>query len=146
VNEEQEMKEGRQSMKRQFGIWRMIFLLALLVVANVGAGAAQDDPAHSVPVWFGMEIFIAPDPDGEGLWNCEAVLKDLASGEALSAPSIVFAAGEKASVQSGLASDMIWELEVEVSGNADEATWSSRVTMGDQVLSVGTGSIRFAAE
>ena len=124
----------------------MTLVLALLIVASVGAAVAQDEPAHSVAVWFGTEISIAPDPDGEGLWNCRALLRDLASGEVLSAPTIVFADGEKASVQSGLPLDMVWELEVEVSGDADEATWSSRVTMGDQVLSVGTGSIRFAAE
>ena len=68
------------------------------------------------------------------------------SGPVLSAPTIVFAAGKEASVQSSLSSGMLWELEVEVSSDGGEASWSSIVTMGDQVMSVSTGSVRLAAE
>lgn len=121
----------------------MLILLGLVVL---GGAIAEDDPAISAPIWFGTEISIVPDEDAAGLWRCEALLKDLVGEAVLSAPTIVFATGEKASVQSGLPSGMLWELEVEVSDNGGKASWSSKITLGDQVLSVSTGSVRLAAE
>ena len=47
---------------------------------------------------------------------------------------------------SGLSSEMIWELRVEVAADASEAKWSSRVTMGDQVMSISKGVVRLTAE
>ena len=117
----------------------MLILFGCFVQGDV---AAQDDPAISTPIWFGTEISIAPDGDAAGLWRCEALLRDLGSGEVLSAPTLVFAEGEKASVQSGLPSEMLWELEVEASAEGEGVVWSSKVTMGEQVLSVSTGSVR----
>lgn len=62
------------------------------------------------------------------------------------APSIVFAGGEEASVQSGLTSEMAWDLRVEVAADASEAKWSSRATLGEQMLSLSTGSVRLAED
>lgn len=133
-------------MNRREGIWKTIVFTALVVLVFAGAGEAQEEPAHSAPIWFGTEVSVSPDADGDGIWNCQATLEDLASGEVLSAPTIAFAAGEEASVQSGLSSDMIWELRVEVAADGSQAQWSSEVTLGEQVLSVSSGKVRFAAE
>ena len=111
----------------------------------MGRGEAQEDPALAVPIWFGTEVEIAADPEGAGLWKCQAQLTDLGSGEVLSAPTIVFAAGEEASVQSGLPAAMMWELRVEVSADGGVARWSSRVTTGGQVLSLSSGTVHSAS-
>jgi len=47
---------------------------------------------------------------------------------------------------SGLSSEMIWELRVEVTADASEPKWSSGVTMGDQVMSISKGVVRLTAE
>lgn len=133
-------------MKNKQRIWITGIAMALLILVWVEKSLAQDEPVHSLPVWFGTEISIAPDPEGAGLWKCRATLEDLSSGEVLSAPEIVFAAGEEAGVQSGLSSEMVWELRVEVADDANEAKWSSSVTMGDQVLSASAGTLRLQAE
>lgn len=126
--------------------WMTGVMLILLVLTILGAATAQVKPALSTPIWFATEVSIEPDEDADGLWHCEALLTDLGSNEALSAPTIVFAAGEKASVQSGLPSEMLWELGVEVSDDGANASWSSKMTLGDQVLSVSTGSVRLARD
>lgn len=133
-------------MKTKTSLGELTLLSILVVVALTRAVVAQDEPAHSTPIWLGTEVSISPDPGGEGLWHCEALLKDLTKDEVLSAPSIVFAAGEAASVQSGLPEEMLWELEVEVGSEGQKARWSSEVTAGDQVLSLSTGAIRLAGE
>lgn len=125
-------------------LWMIAMMLVLVVWAGYRSVEAQQDPALSVPVWFGIEMAIAPDGDAGELWRCGAFLRDLVSGEVLAAPTIVFAGGEKASVQSGLQSEMLWVFEVEVSGDGGEATWSSKVSMGDQLLSISTGSVQLA--
>lgn len=121
----------------------MLILLGCIVQGGL---AAQDESAISVPIWFATEVSIGPDGDAAGLWRCKALLRDLGSGEVLSAPTIVFAEGESASVQSGLPSEMLWELEVEASAGGENVVWSSRVTMGEQVLSVSTGSVQSTVE
>lgn len=138
--------KGRSVMRFKQGFWIALLVVILLNAVWIDEGRAQDEPAHSMPVWFGTEVSIAPDRDGAGIWKCQATLEDLTSGEVLSAPAIVFAAGEEASVQSGLPSEMVWELRVEVADDASEAKWLSRITLGDQVLSVSSGDIRLSGE
>lgn len=121
----------------------MLFFLVCIVQKDL---IAKEGSAISAPIWFATEVSIAPDGDAAGLWRCEALLRDLGSGEVLSAPTIVFAEGESASVQSGLPSEMLWELEVEASAGGESVVWSSRVTMGEQVLSMSTGSVQLNVE
>jgi len=49
-------------------------------------------------------------------------------------------------VQSGLTSEMVWELHVEVADEGSAAKWSAKVTIGDQVLSVSTGALQLVTE
>lgn len=134
--------KGSSLMRFKQNVWVAGLAMVLLALIWVGESGAQDEPAHSMPVWFATDVSIAPDPDAAGIWNCQATLEDLSSGEVLSAPSIVFAAGEEASVQSGLSSEMVWELRVKVAADGSEARWVSKVTMGDQVLTASTGSFQ----
>ncbi len=133
-------------MKRKAGVPSLFALSTLVILGWAGQLAAEEDPSQLPTIWFGTEVSIAPDPDGQGIWNCEARLRDLGSGELLSAPRIVFAAGEEASVQSGLSPETVWELRVEVTDDGSEVKLSSRVTSGDQVLSDTTGRVNLTAE
>lgn len=133
-------------MSKSSEAWVSVMMLILFGCFVQGDAAAQDRSAISAPIWFATEVSIAPDGDAAGLWRCEALLSDLGSGEVLSAPTIVFAEGESASVQSGLPSEMLWELEVEASAGGESVAWSSRVTMGEQVLSMSTGSVQLNVE
>ena len=116
----------------------------LTLLGSMGWLQAQQERLL-VPIWFATEVSIAPD-EAAGVWRCEARLTDLDSQEVLSAPTIVFAAGEKASVSSGLPSEMLWELEVEVSKDGHRATWTSRVSTGDQILGLSEGDVRLGGE
>ena len=125
---------------------RRAWIAGLVGLLLGSTGSVQAEEAGlSVPVWFATELSIAPD-EAEGIWRCEALLKDLGSQEVLSAPTVVFAAGESATVTSGLTSEMLWELDVEVSSDGRQAKWTSRISIGDQILSLSEGNVRLNRE
>ncbi len=127
-------------------VWAALLIVVVLGGLIDSSLEAQEGEILAGPIWFGTEISIAPDPDAAELWRCQAELRDLLGEEVLSAPTIVFAAGERASVKSGLPSAMLWELEVEVGDKGGEAMWVSRVTLDGQVVSIAKGSVVLQSE
>lgn len=68
----------------------------------------------------------------------------LASGEALSAPTVVLPAGEEAGVRSAIGPGEIFEFAVRVEPSPEVASWRSRVVADGQILDRSAGAVRLA--
>ncbi len=86
---------------------RLVLAAAALVfvglVASLKAAPAAR-PSVATPA-IGVELAIAPSSHGDGTYTCTASLRDLATGQVLSEPRVVFRSGESAEMRSGLTLD-----------------------------------------
>lgn len=100
-------------------------------------------PVSAQVVALDVEVDLAPAPEHEGGYRCSAVIRDAESGEALSAPTIVFVHGEEATVTSGLPDGGIVRLTVFVTDDDSEARYSAEVLRDDRVVSSQRATIKF---
>lgn len=72
--------------------------LAVVVLAAVGTlGAANQTAQH-----YSIELDFGAVADHPGAYQCQAVFKDLVSGEVLAAPKVAFPAGAPAQTESAI--------------------------------------------
>jgi hypothetical protein len=90
------------------------------VLALCTAGSLWAEPAK-----YGLEVSVRPQ--GASEFVCEAQVKDLATGEVVSAPRIVFA-GDKQARTKSTSGDLLSEIAVSVDLEASRATVDLKVS------------------
>lgn len=115
---------------------RLVLAAAALVVVSLVAtlGAAPVARPSSAAPAIGVEVEIAPSTRGDGTYTCTASLRDLATGQVLSEPRVVFRSGESAETRSGLSLDGEQaHVELAIAANGADRTATVRVdfTRGD---------------
>lgn len=88
----------------------MLSIAAVSFLAIATLGAASEPTAH-----YSVEVDFGSLADHPGAYQCQAVFKDLASGEVLAAPKVAFPAGTPVKTES------------EIPGRSEKATLSASV-------------------
>jgi hypothetical protein len=112
---------------------KRLALLILLVLAPA-YGMASDARV------FALEIDMAPGPQA-GTYTCEAEVKNLESGETLSAPRITFGAGAPATAKS-TSGDFVSVLKVSVDSESNVGTAELTVSRLGKVVASQRTSLR----
>ena len=137
------------NLPRRSAVALALVALAITVLTAGGfvspvRGESESNPPQT-GIWFSTDIEVSPDGEAEGLWRCLVVVTDLASGEVLVAPSIVFPAGDPAEVQSRLGDGTEFQFEVRVEEGGSGAAWSSEIRRESQVLNTQKGTVRLSS-
>ena len=121
--------------------WRGLSALVLAAaLGGVALTSADADRGTKLPDMSRLSaaVKIEPAPDRPGVFLCTMRLADLASGEVLSEPQVLFRQGEKATARSGFqSSEGLREvvLTAEVNAEATAATYHLTVKSDGQTLS-----------
>lgn len=83
---------------------------------------------------IGVELSLSPSEEHAEAYECAAVIRDVASGEVLSAPTIVFLRGEEATAESGLPDARKVRFTVFVADDGSVARYSAEVVDGERVV------------
>ena len=100
------------------------------VCSSVGCFWRYDPSARELIVrraGYAIDIELAP-ADVPGIYRCRASVRDLATGEVVSAPTVAFREGEGATVTSGLAEGGTVELAVELAEGSRVGSFEVVVT------------------
>lgn len=127
---------------------RLLYGLLLVLVLPLlsGVRGSTERPARNPGPRFASRMSLAPAGTTPEVWKRRVGLEDLASGEVLSAPTVVLPAGEEAGVRSAIGPGEIFEFAVRVGPSPDAASWRSRVVADGQILDRSAGSVRLAKE
>lgn len=115
-------------------------VMVAVVLAAVGAlragtvGGSDVAPLEQV----GVEVKIAAADSEEAIYQCTAVVKDLASDTVLSAPRILLRAGEEAQTRTATSSGLEVHIVVSVNEAESEAKYSASIHWGEKVISSQT--------
>jgi hypothetical protein len=120
--------------------WRNLAVLVLAVVLGVAALTAAADRGGELPDLdrLSAAVKIEPVPGQEGTFLGTMRLTDLASGDLLSEPQVLFRKGQKATARSGFKSSKGLRevvLTLEVNAEATAATYDLSVKSDGQLMS-----------
>ena len=114
---------------------KAVFVAAVL--ATVGALAAGNtagsEAVHLEQV--GVEVSIAPTDMSGIIYECTAVVTDLASERVLSSPKVLFKAGEEAQIRVGTKPGLDLHIVVSVNEEKTEAQYSASIYRGEALVS-----------
>lgn len=131
------MNTKQRSLCALTGVAGLSFVLAWAVAAFPGAGPS------ATPLSLGIEVAFQPGSTTDS-YLCQAEIKDLSTGEVLSAPRVESRRGEVARIQTGLASGDILHMEVALTETGKEARSRAWVTRGTETVSAQTVTLRLA--
>jgi hypothetical protein len=124
-----------------------LVLAALLAGAALTAAAADRSATPKPPdsLRWGAAVKIEPAASRPGAFVCKLKVTDLASGQVLSEPQVLFLQGQKAVTRTGIQSDAGTQQEilltVEVNQDATTATYELAVDRGGQRISTQQATV-----
>lgn len=125
--------------------WSNLALLVLATVLGIAALAAADRGRELPDLErLSAAVTIRPAPDREGAFVGTMRLTDLASGEVLSEPQVLFRKGDKATARSGFKSSQGLRevvLTLEVNAEATAATYDLSVKSDGKVISLQQATV-----
>ncbi len=122
-------------------------LVALAVFVAAGAAFGQANVTHKTPPKLeriGLELDVQPAKSPANAYVATAIIRDLDSGEVVSAPRVTFPKGEEAKVRSGVEPGADILLTVLVNNEGNQAVYTCEVRRGDKVVSSQRATFRFA--
>jgi hypothetical protein len=122
-------------------------VVLLVVFVAVGAAFGQENAPQKTPPKLeriGLELDVQPAKSPADAYVATAVIKDLDSGDVVSAPRVTLRKGEEAKVRSGVEPGADISLTVLVNNEEDQGIYSCEVRRGGKVISSQRATFRFA--
>ena len=117
----------------------VVVVLGLLAVVTIIAPSQAAPPAPS----YGIEIAITPASDQPRVLDCNAILRDLTSGEVVLSPRLLTRWGEPAQVTSDdRQSGLRFEVTVSVDASGQTASYKTLVRKGGEKVLSHEASVR----
>lgn len=118
---------------------RRVVIAGLAVVAVAllwGVALADLSPPRLEQV--GVEVSISLSDPGRSIYECTAVITDLASDRVIAEPRVLFPAGESAAIRSGTEPGLEVMITVGVDQEESNAWYSAKIYQGRTVVSSQT--------
>lgn len=134
-------KDGNRPLPRFKEVTVKVFAVVALLSLSCHAYADQRDPVPSADAWIGarpsVEVSVHPGPDAD-TYRVNAVVTDLRSGQVLSIPMMLVAAGAPAKAEIGavgIQGATQLAFSVTVAADGESAAYSAEVRSNGEVIS-----------